>query len=129
MRYEKDGATMKKDQPTFRTANNLWGEPEIRARFPHKPRSTTQALRWSILKWRALLRAARRLGVPIRSYAESCALCELFYEKDCNGCPVFEATGGRECVKSPFQVAAGEGDALAEIQFLQALLWPEKETP
>lgn len=37
--------------------------------------------------------------------SKDCPLCELFYAGDCIGCPVFEKTGRRFCVGSPYRDA------------------------
>ena len=36
---------------------------------------------------------------------EDCALCDLFFEYDCIGCPVRERTGEEDCLDSPYHLA------------------------
>lgn len=32
----------------------------------------------------------------------SCPLCLLFYKRDCEGCPIKEDTGERQCIDTPY---------------------------
>jgi hypothetical protein len=80
-------------------------------------------------------------------YDRDCALCAIYYdveydEQKCMGCPVFESSGSRHCIASPYERASREwrrwrtaqpGEkraaktawrkaAQAEIDFLRSLL-------
>ena len=37
--------------------------------------------------------------------ADHCALCQLFYNKGCNGCPISGKTGATYCRDSPYELA------------------------
>ncbi len=60
-----------------------------------------------------------------------CALCKMFYNQGCRGCPVKERTHMRYCTGSPYQEAEDAADddrfedfiaaAEAELEFLKSL--------
>jgi hypothetical protein len=65
--------------------------------------TTGEALQHSIAHWLENEQALSLDDVSI--YAPSCALCQLFIDKGCEGCPVFIATGEGECRDSPYSAA------------------------
>lgn len=65
---------------------------------------TTQALRDSIEHWRRLSTGMANPNEKI--FTGDCALCALFYDQYCVGCPVFEKTGWEECFATPWRNAA-----------------------
>jgi hypothetical protein len=102
---------------------------------------TLEALKASIAKWERNVEADRAEHVLISS--EDCPLCMLFYDEDCVGCPVMQATGALCCGKTPYATASaalsrwshGVGPhedyraaAQAEVDFLKSLL-PTESTP
>lgn len=66
---------------------------------------TKEALEASIKHWEenAEVRSPSSANLGIRS----CALCKLFYCRDCAGCPVAQKTNQRLCYGSPHTVASG----------------------
>ena len=104
-------------------------------------KKTLKALKGSIEKWRKIVHEdGEDFGT------DNCPLCDCFYSKGCNGCPVAEETGMPDCNDTPYlawrdyQVDDGrfnfpnrafdekaEELALAEYEFLKSLL-PEGET-
>jgi hypothetical protein len=73
------------------------------------PRSTEDAIRLSVEKWKTIAdwieRNKRLIETPT---AGTCALCTLFYGNnpsvpDCTSCPVMKATGQRDCRGSPYR--------------------------
>lgn len=102
---------------------------------------TLEALKGSIAKWSAIVDGGQELGW------KHCPLCLLFNNRcdekcdlACNGCPVFEASGKRFCVGTPYgaweddflagpkvaDTARRKALAQAELDFLRSLL-PERE--
>lgn len=64
---------------------------------------TLEALKASIAKWERNAEAERP-----DEYLTSdvdCPLCVLFIRSDCDGCPVFERAGERECRGTPYRTA------------------------
>ena len=55
-----------------------------------------QALLSSIHKWNKVVR-----GGPDNA-TEDCALCQLYLEDSCRGCPVSKDTGEISCIGSPY---------------------------
>lgn len=92
---------------------------------------TLIALRGSIAKWEGIVQGTVKDEGP-----DNCPLCLLFYNDDCEGCPVSEATGETCCDDSPYPIYWGiangqrDGDpvaaAQAELDFLKSLLPPEE---
>ena len=70
--------------------------------------TTAQALKQSIAHWQRML----KLSVEdIRNNKEeplapNCALCSLYIDGDCEGCPVKNKTGYVLCRKTPYKEAA-----------------------
>ena len=62
---------------------------------------TLQALRKSIEHWEDNLRKAKEQQLPDIS-ADSCALCSLFFRKNCEGCPIQQHTGKTICKDTPY---------------------------
>lgn len=58
---------------------------------------TMEALDGSILKWEKIVD-----GTGIDDGRDNCPLCQLFWEDDCNGCPVEENTGMTNCIGTPY---------------------------
>jgi len=94
---------------------------------------TSRALEQAIRKWEAIVAGSGRDLGP-----ENCALCQLFYYKNCVGCPVYQSTGLRYCAGSPYEEwsyygyrsATDGGDivpyelAKKELEFLKSLRNP-----
>jgi hypothetical protein len=117
---------------------------EVMAIGGNWPKTKLAALRESIRKWEYLHRWIRNHpdSDPPKSYAESCALCHLYYNEDggemCADCPVFKKTGKGHCQDTPFveyvrstpsYFSDYDGDrkealvaARKEIKFLKSLL-------
>lgn len=104
---------------------------------------TVNALNGSIKKWERVLSE----GTDGTNWMD-CPLCLLFWEKNCNGCPVRDRTGRPICQGSPFEQYADARDAVdgdgvdemdigeepsviaaaqAELDFLKSLL--PRQTP
>jgi len=91
---------------------------------------TLAALKESIEKWerRAAGDHDGKLGTS------GCPLCQLFNKnsydvtQNCIGCPVYETTGVRHCINTPYYTYAHgdrtDADAQAEVDFLKSLLPP-----
>lgn len=75
---------------------------------------THKALMASIAKWER--NAEAKTPDDYLTGPEDCALCMLFFSKDCHGCPVSARTGESTCYGSPY------GDA-----FLAWLAWSRWE--
>jgi hypothetical protein len=60
-------------------------------------RQTLKALKGSIKKWELIVR-----GESVDKGIRNCPLCELFWKKDCKGCPVSDKTGDVYCNGSPY---------------------------
>lgn len=58
---------------------------------------TAEALEESIKKWEDI---AAGTGVDLGK--RNCALCGLFWDNDCVGCPVFKITGFTGCRETPY---------------------------
>lgn len=92
-----------------------------------KNMTVAQALEWSILKWRFILKHLEK--ITDESGVDTCALCEKFYGlPGCKGCPVSKATGDGCCVNSPYERMDFKSEdenmeyfVRAEIQFLEDL--------
>jgi len=61
-------------------------------------KTTLEALKKSIEKWEKIVaeEGEDRGG-------ENCALCELFAEDECVGCPVYAKTGKTDCKGTPYK--------------------------
>ncbi len=64
---------------------------------------TEAALRDSIAHWERL--ASGTSGENEGIYADNCALCGLFIQNECNGCPVKEYSGFDMCQNAPWEDA------------------------
>lgn len=59
---------------------------------------TREALERSIQKWEELAATGDdKLG------RNNCSLCDLFWNRHCTGCPVFESTGKSLCIGTPYE--------------------------
>lgn len=65
---------------------------------------TKVALEESIAHWRK--NAAAVNPEDVKMGASSCALCDLFYDKSCEGCPVVERTKQQLCANTPYHLAS-----------------------
>lgn len=100
-------------------------------------KETLNALKHSIQHWKRLSTGKRKEWESVG--ADSCALCECFYDDMCLGCPVKDKTGLRGCLGSPYEYANGakakygldseefKTVAKKELKFLRSLL-PETKT-
>ena len=66
-------------------------------------KQTLTALRKSIKHWERMRDDPECNEIP---GPDDCALCQLFYDDWCNGCPVYVATGTRSCDTTPFRRAS-----------------------
>lgn len=64
-----------------------------------------EAFEASILHWQENVAAER--PEDVRMGPDNCALCSLFFEDDCEGCPVMRRTGYRGCSGTPYDLADG----------------------
>lgn len=69
----------------------------MNATAKRKSKEKTEAIQRSIQKWDDI---AERGGED--KGTGNCALCKLYWGKNCVGCPVAEATGKIHCVGSPY---------------------------
>lgn len=96
--------------------------------------ATLEALKKSIEHWKENVRAESL--VRTSTATRDCALCSLFYNKGCLGCPVFKETGYTNCYYTPYYQAVEakyaeniqdfKSAAQAELDFLKSLL-PQEE--
>ena len=95
---------------------------------------TLIALKQSIEKWER--RAVGEHNLPLGT--ASCPLCRLFHgnyradglKNSCEGCPVFEKTGEKYCIDTPYRaygVNRTDLHAKQELEFLRSLLPAEEE--
>jgi hypothetical protein len=96
---------------------------------------TAEALEYSIAHWERL--AGNKADKRDELGGKSCALCQMFFFSDCDGCPVKTRTGYRYCSFTPYLAADQAADrfgltssqfhpaAKAELEFLKSL----RETP
>lgn len=94
---------------------------------------TLKALHGSIKKWQAIVD-----GTGIDRGPQNCPLCEMFLpydgdpETDCEGCPVYEKVGQRNCqgtpysefylVRNTYKTDEIMKHAKAELEFLKSLV-------
>lgn len=93
-------------------------------------KATLEALEASIAKWEKNARVRNLDNAQI--YSDTCALCDLFYEDDCTGCPVQRKTGLKECSGTPWvdcceiknddDIEGFRAAAREEVKFLKSLL-------
>ena len=99
---------------------------------------TLDALKASIAHWQENL-AKAKAGKRFELGSSECALCGLFAEDDCNGCPVKDKTKIFGCIGTPYYKVRNvllyrrqSGDLAEatkdEVEFLQSLLPPEEKT-
>ena len=91
---------------------------------------TTKALEASIEKWEtnAQVPALEEAKIAPRD----CPLCDIYWDIDCDGCPVARRTGCRGCTGSPYSAAAKafaandlpglHSASRREVEFLTSLL-------
>jgi len=94
------------------------------------PMTKAAALKESIRKYKWLVawhKAHPKAPAQI-SDGNSCALCELYYDEGCEGCPVSKYTGLSKCQKTPWECYIVQDDpilarayAQAEVTFLESL--------
>ena len=101
-------------------------------------KTTLTALNGSIEHWKRLATGKRQPHEDLG--ADHCALCVLYMNNGCQGCPVARATGERYCRGTPYPRADALGDeftldsrqfkaaAKKELAFLKSLL-PKKRKP
>jgi len=65
--------------------------------------TTDEALQHSIAHWLTNEQALSLNEISV--YANSCALCELFFDQACVDCPVAIKTNAPECINSPYPAA------------------------
>lgn len=100
--------------------------------------ATLKALNESIEKWERNAVAETPDGYVVG--ADDCALCDMFWETNCRGCPVMSKSGQKGCVCTPYVIAsaariawannpsdatlraAAHAAARDEVTFLQSLL-------
>lgn len=63
----------------------------------------SEALEASILHWQENVKAER--PEDVMTGPTNCALCSLFFEDVCEGCPVMRHTGYRGCKNTPYDLA------------------------
>ena len=76
-------------------------------------KETAKALEQSIAHWKRLATGKRRKNENIST--KHCALCKLFYEGHCVGCPVAIKTKAVHCQKSPWVAACVAGNHGSEL--------------
>lgn len=90
---------------------------------------TLTALQGSIKKWEGILE-----GTVKDKGTDNCPLCQKFYDKLCEGCPVSSFTGEKYCYDTPYEDWSKTSEdisdpearaAAAELAFLRSLL-PEE---
>ena len=73
---------------------------------------TLEALKESIMHWEHFANGEREDDETIGP--DDCALCDLFFDNRCAGCPIAENTGQEVCAGTPYRGAAdwihGSGD-------------------
>lgn len=108
---------------------------------------TLEALKASIAKWERNTKAKHPDDFKIARH--DCALCDMFWFGQCEGCPVSYNTGATRCYGTPYEAAANARDewddaefdddsverrkaraaARKEVAFLKSLLPPEEQVP
>ena len=69
---------------------------------------TLKALKQSIAHWKRLATGKREDYEDIGIH--DCALCQIFFEDGCDGCPVMKKTGEQSCKRTPYTEAAEAED-------------------
>jgi len=124
---------MKKKRQLFQVVGGTleWKEDS----FPNI--DCTNALQYSIAKWKFIVEWLRKWKQPLRDGgASTCALCHVYndgmQDAPCLGCPISELTGSAQCRNTPYRLYAitsvnenltylTELVALTELNFLRAL--------
>lgn len=104
---------------------------------------TLKALNESIEHWEIMAKGGIHNKEGHKPFDTYCSLCKLFNSKEhnlknyCNGCPVFERTGHKLCIGSPYRHASYAWEdkldirfkelAKEEVEFLRSLLPKENE--
>jgi len=78
----------------------------------------------SIKKWEDIVsclsrvQSAGKFDYALDVAGRNCALCEVYGSKGCEGCPVYERTGGVACVRTPYVawLLAKMGKSLQEMR-------------
>ncbi len=70
---------------------------------PPTPAATLKSLKQSIAHWKRLATGKRREGERVG--VADCALCKLFFYKDCVGCPVAQKVNRIGCSDTPYKEA------------------------
>lgn len=95
---------------------------------------TAEALEKSIKHWRSHTKVKSLRGLDV--YNTGCALCSMFFDNHCRGCPVSARSGYRYCIGTPYISArnafeGGNGNlvvfvekAKTELDFLISLREP-----
>lgn len=76
-------------------------------------KKTIEALNKSINKWEKIVRST----VALDKLSENCALCKLFNQGGCIGCPVSLRTNYSGCGKSPYREWIKHHDSEHNTQF------------
>ena len=91
------------------------------------PSTYWEAVNKSLNKWRLI-----SIGFLPDDDIETCGLCNLYIDLDCEGCPIFEATGLPYCEETPFIKWALNKDkewADIELNFLYSVVWSQHYLP
>lgn len=70
-----------------------------------------EALKDAIFHWEENLERVRKQNIPYIS-AEDCVCCNIWFDHDCEGCPIFEYTHKIECRNTPYQNVSRQCDLL-----------------
>lgn len=57
-----------------------------------------ELLKGSIGKWLKIKQSVKAVDVG----ADNCSLCVKYFEKECEGCPIYEYTGEEGCADTPY---------------------------
>ena len=60
-------------------------------------RKDIQFVEYAIEKWEDIA-----IGEGEDHGPDNCALCEVYYDDKCEGCPIFEDTGSQRCCDTPY---------------------------
>jgi hypothetical protein len=69
----------------------------------------------SIAAWQSRRNGDFSKGIGRRD----CALCDLFFDRNCSNCPVSESTGKTHCISSPYEGFSEEYQAMQRIPTLK----------
>ena len=98
-----------------------------------------EALKKSIEKWKVNLAMAKSGDYEIKTCAVDCPLCVLYFEQECEECPIQKRTGALFCYNTPYSRVTEEilesrklervscnlvSTIEDEIKFLESLLFP-----